>query len=149
MSAAACLLLPAAACCWCCCWWLLLLLWCCCNLKQPPKQEPWKKMILATFSSCYCWLLAICISTLKGRMSYSLARSPLRLPGSADIEQTYKYVTIKNNLTKCPESRNHVIIKGNLNSKFPNYKRIAIINLHTIISTIHNHIIMSTSSSNN
>jgi hypothetical protein len=82
-------------------------------------------------------------------MSYSLARSPLRLPGSADIEQTYKYVTIKNSPTKCPESRNHVIIKGNLNNKFPNYKRIAIINLHTIISTIHNHIIMSTSSSNN
>ena len=96
-SAGVCCCLPAA-CCWCCCWWLLLLL-CCCNFKQPPKQEPWKKMILATFSSCYCWLLAICISTLKGRMSYSLARSPLRLPGSTDIEQTYKYVTIKNSLT--------------------------------------------------
>ena len=87
-SAGVCCCLPAAPC---CCLLLVaaaaavVLLWCCCNLKQPPKQEPWKKMILATFSSCYCWLLAICISTLKGRMSYFLARSPLRLPGSADV----------------------------------------------------------------
>ena len=99
-----CLLLPA------CCSLLLpaagaaaaaavVLLRCCCNLKQPPKQEPWKKMILATFSSCYCWLLAICISTLKGRMSYSLARSPLRVPGSADI---YYYNTqAASSMVKC------------------------------------------------
>ena len=93
-----CLPLPAAACC-CLCWSLLLPAAACCCLLLPaaacclllPVVVVVRNCPLATIAAS-CWLLAICISTLRGRMSYSLARSPLRLPGSADLPQSCNYL---------------------------------------------------------
>ena len=57
--------------------------------------------LLATIAAG-CWLLAICISTRKGWMSYSLARSPLRLPGSADIICWLVVWTCLEHVDDCP-----------------------------------------------
>ena len=40
---------------------------------------------------CCCWwlLMAAATAAALARMSYSLARSPLRLPGSADIQSDF------------------------------------------------------------
>ena len=44
---------------------------------------------------CCCWwlLMAAATAAALARMSYSLARSPLRLPGSADIYHMYTAYT--------------------------------------------------------
>ena len=65
LAAACCCLRLPAACCWCCCWWLLLLLWCCCRAAAPAAVVVRNK-------------------SQESQEYYSLARSPLRLPGSAN-----------------------------------------------------------------